>query len=233
MNFDFNEEQTMIMDGIARYIREEYDFDRRRSIIESDSAYSDDVWRQFSELGWLSIPFDESYGGFGGHADDLAGVMLELGKGLIIEPYMSTVVVFGSLLNASNNDSLKEQLIPRIINGQYKGSFAYAEEQSRFEISDVKTSAQKCGDGYKLNGTKIAVIDAKESDGLIVTARTGGSQYGAEGISLFLVDTSAEGVAVSSYNTMDSHSSSTINLENVFVTEANLIVHEGEGFRHI
>ena len=118
--------------------------------------------------------------------------MLELGKGLIIEPYMSTVVVFGSLLNASNNDSLKEQLIPRIINGQYKGSFAYAEEQSRFEISDVKTSAKKCGDGYKLNGTKIAVIDAKESDGLIVTARTGGSQYGAEGISLFLVDTSAE-----------------------------------------
>ena len=233
MNFDFNEEQTMIMDGIARYIREEYDFDRRRSIIESDSACSDDVWRQFSELGWLSIPFDESYGGFGGHADDLAGVMLELGKGLIIEPYMSTVVVFGSLLNASNNDSLKEQLIPRIINGQYKGSFAYAEEQSRFEISDVKTSAQKCGDGYKLNGTKIAVIDAKESDGLIVTARTGGSQYGAEGISLFLVDTSAEGVAVSSYNTMDSHSSSTINLENVFVTEANLIVDEGEGFRHI
>ena len=78
MNFDFTEEQTMIMDGISRYVREEYDFDVRRIIKDSNDGYSKEVWRRFSELGWLSIPFDEVYGGFGGNPDDLASVMIEL-----------------------------------------------------------------------------------------------------------------------------------------------------------
>ena len=97
MNFDFTEEQIMIMDGISRYVREEYDFDVRRIIKDSNEGYSKEVWRRFSELCWLSIPFDEVYGGFGGNTDDLAAVKIELGKGAIIEPYVASIVLFGDI----------------------------------------------------------------------------------------------------------------------------------------
>ena len=233
MNFDFTEEQTMIMDGISRYVREEYDFDVRRIIKDSNDGYSKEVWRRFSELGWLSIPFDEVYGGFGGNPDDLASVMIELGKGAIIEPYVASIVLFGALINESSNESLKKEIIPKIINGDYKGSFAYIEEQSRFEVTDIKTSATKCDGGYTLRGQKLAVIDADKSNGFIVSVRTDSSQFSTDGISLFLVEPEAQGVSLSNYKTMDGHSASVITFEDTFVSDENLICAVGNGYSHI
>ena len=101
MNFEFSEEQTMIKDSVSRFVREQYDFDTRRGIIESDDGISREFWSMFAELGWLSVPFAEEYGGFGGNVVDIAAVMEEMGKGIVVEPYVSTVVVFGGLLSAS------------------------------------------------------------------------------------------------------------------------------------
>ena len=108
MNFEFSEEQTMIKDSVSRFVREQYDFDTRRGIIESDDGISREFWSMFAELGWLSVPFAEEYGGFGGTVVDIAAVMEEMGKGIVVEPYVSTVVVFGGLLSASTNSALKE-----------------------------------------------------------------------------------------------------------------------------
>ena len=141
MNFEFSEEQTMIKDSVSRFVREQYDFDTRRGIIESDDGISREFWSMFAELGWLSVPFAEEYGGFGGTVVDIAAVMEEMGKGIVVEPYSSTVVVFGGLLSASTNSALKEQVIPSIIEGTCLGSFAYMEPQSRYEMSDVSTTA--------------------------------------------------------------------------------------------
>ena len=124
MNFEFSEEQTMIKDSVSRFVREQYDFDTRRGIIESDDGISREFWSMFAELGWLSVPFAEEYGGFGGTVVDIAAVMEERGKGIVVEPYSSTVVVFGGLLSASTNSALKEQVIPSIIEGTCLGSFA-------------------------------------------------------------------------------------------------------------
>ena len=117
MNFEFSEEQTMIKDSVSRFVREQYDFDTRRGIIESDDGISREFWSMFAELGWLSVPFAEEYGGFGGTVIDIAAVMEEMGKGIVVEPYVSTVVVFGGLLSASTNSALKEAVIPSIIEG--------------------------------------------------------------------------------------------------------------------
>ena len=57
MNFEFSEEQTMIKDSVSRFVREQYDFDTRRGIIESDDGISREFWSMFAELGWLSVPF--------------------------------------------------------------------------------------------------------------------------------------------------------------------------------
>ena len=98
MNFDFTEEQQMVRDSIARFVQDDYDWDTRKSIVASEKGLSPDNWKLFAELGWLSIPFAEEHGGFGGNIVDLSVVMEELGKGLVVEPYFPTVVLFGGLI---------------------------------------------------------------------------------------------------------------------------------------
>jgi len=229
MNFEFSEEQTMIKDSVSRFVREQYDFDTRRGIIESDDGISREFWSMFAELGWLSVPFAEEYGGFGGTVIDIAAVMEEMGKGIVIEPYVSTVVVFGGLLSASTNSALKEAVIPSIIEGACLGSFAYMEPQSRYEMSDVSTTATASGDGYTLNGVKTVVANGGTANRFIVSARTSGDQFDRSGISLFLVDSTAPGVEVKTYKMMDGQSAATLTLTDVAVDQSHLLNSVGEG----
>ena len=229
MNFEFSEEQTMIKDSVSRFVREQYDFDTRRGIIESDDGISREFWSMFAELGWLSVPFAEEYGGFGGTVIDIAAVLEEMGKGIVIEPYVSTVVVFGGLLSASTNSALKEAVIPSIIEGACLGSFAYMEPQSRYEMSDVSTTATASGDGYRLNGVKTVVANGGTANRFIVSARTSGDQFDRSGISLFLVDSTAPGVEVKAYKMMDGQSAATLTLTDVAVDQSHLLNSVGEG----
>ena len=229
MNFEFSEDQTMIKDSVSRFVREQYDFDTRRGIIESDDGISREFWSMFAELGWLSVPFAEEYGGFGGTVIDIAAVMEEMGKGIVIEPYVSTVVVFGGLLSASTNSALKEAVIPSIIEGACLGSFAYMEPQSRYEMSDVSTTATASSDGYTLNGVKTVVANGGTANRFIVSARTSGDQFDRSGISLFLVDSTAPGVEVKAYKMMDGQSAATLTLADVAVDQSHLLNSVGEG----
>ncbi len=223
MNFEFSEEQVMIKDSVARFVRDEYDFDTRRKIIESEEGISRDFWTMFAELGWLTIPFAEEYGGFGGSVEDTVAMMEELGKGIVVEPYVSTVVIFGGLLSAASNEQLKSDYIPKIIDGSCLGSFAFLERQSRFEMSDIATTATKNDGGYAISGEKTVVVNGATANSLIVAVRTSGGQYDRLGVSLFMVDTSSQGISIDSYKTMDGQSASTISFKDVQVTESQLL----------
>ena len=229
MNFDFTEEQTMIKDSVSRFVRDEYDFDTRRSIIDSEEGISRKFWTMFAELGWLSVPFAEEYGGFGGSVEDIAAVMEELGKGIVVEPYASTVVVFGGLLSASDNSALKEEVIPTVIDGSCMGSFACVEAQSRYELSDVATTAVAADGGYIINGEKTVVANGGTANKFVVSARTSGGQFDRDGVSLFLVDATTAGVDVKSYKMMDGLSAATVTFKDVVVTESQLLIPAGEG----
>ena len=229
MNFDFTEEQTMIKDSVSRFVRDEYDFDTRRSIIDSEEGISRKFWTMFAELGWLSVPFAEEYGGFGGSVEDIAAVMEELGKGIVVEPYASTVVVFGGLLSASDNSALKEEVIPAVIDGSCMGSFACVEAQSRYELSDVATTAVAADGGYTINGEKTVVANGGTANKFVVSARTSGGQFDRDGVSLFLVDATTAGVDVKSYKMMDGLSAATVTFKDVVVTESQLLNAAGEG----
>ena len=229
MNFDFTEEQTMIKDSVSRFVRDEYDFDTRRSIIDSEEGISRKFWTMFAELGWLSVPFAEEYGGFGGSVEDIAAVMEELGKGIVVEPYASTVVVFGGLLSASDNSALKEEVIPTVIDGSCMGSFACVEAQSRYELSDVATTAVAADGGYIINGEKTVVANGGTANKFVVSARTSGGQFDRDGVSLFLVDAFTAGVDVKSYKMMDGLSAATVTFKDVVVTESQLLNAAGEG----
>jgi len=229
MNFEFSEEQVMIKDSVARFVREEYDFDTRRKIIESDEGISRDFWAMFAELGWLSIPFAEEYGGFGGSVEDTVAMMEELGKGIVVEPYVSTVVMFGGLLSAASNEALKAEYIPKIIDGSCLGSFAFLERQSRFEIADIATSAVVSDAGFTLNGEKTVVFNAATANSLIVAARTSGDQFDPQGISLFMVDAASPGINIDSYKTMDGQSAATVSFNDVQVSDSQLLGAVGQG----
>lgn len=230
MNFDFTEEQIMLRDSVARFIQDDYDFDTRRGIADSAAGMSQDNWRTFAELGWLSIPFAEEHGGFGGSAVDVMLMMEQLGKGLVVEPYLATVLLFGGLLQKSGNAQLQSSYIPKIIDGSCLGAFAYLERQSRFELSDVKTTATADGEGYCLNGEKVVVFNGANADHVIVSARTGGEQCDEQGISLFLLATDAPGVERKSYRMMDGQLVANLVLSDVQVPSANLLAEAGAGF---
>ncbi|TCO71077.1 acyl-CoA dehydrogenase family protein [Chromatocurvus halotolerans] len=203
MNFDFSEEQVMLRDSVARFIQDDYSFDARRKIAASDTGMSAEHWQTFAELGWLSVPFAEEHGGFGGGPVDVMVMMEEFGKGMVLEPYFATVILFGGLLQRAGSTEQQATYIPRIVEGNCLGAFAFTERQSRYELADVKTTATPDGDGFVLNGEKVVVYNGANADTLIVAARTGGEQCDEDGISLFILDAGAAGIDRMSYALMD------------------------------
>ena len=203
MNFDFTEEQQMIRDSIARFVQDDYDWETRKAIVNSEAGMSASAWQQFAELGWLSIPFSEQDGGFGGNIVDTSVIMEEIGKGLIVEPYMATVILYGGLIAAAGSEAQRATLLPSIIDGSILGAFAYVERQSRFEITDCKTSAAKSGESYTLTGEKVVVSNGANANKAVVLARTSGEQFDRDGLSLFLVDLQSDNVSRFVYPMMD------------------------------
>lgn len=229
MNFEFTEEQSMLRDSVARYVQDSYDFDTRRAIADSEEGFSREHWQTFAELGWLSVPFAEEHGGFGGGPVDTMLLMEELGKGLVLEPFLATVLLFGGLLQRSGNAAVAADYLPRVIEGNCLGAFAYLERQSRFELSDVLTRAESDGDGdgYRLSGEKVVVFNGASADALIVSARTAGEQSDREGISLFLLPADSEGVSVTPFKQMDGQTVANITLDNVRVDAGQMLGEAG------
>ena len=228
MNFEFTEEQQMVRDSIARFVQDDYDWDTRNSIVGSDKGMSEQAWQTFAELGWLSIPFSEEDGGFGGDIVDTMVIMEEIGKGLIVEPYFPTVVLFGGLIARAGNEAQRSSLLPSVIDGSVLGSFAYVERQSRFELADCKTTATKTADGYTLNGEKVVVFNGANATKVVVLARTSGEQADRAGLSLFVVDTDAPGVDRFVYPMMDGQRSANLSFDNVQLSADALLGTEGE-----
>jgi pimeloyl-CoA dehydrogenase small subunit len=217
MDFSFTPEQDMLRDTVARLVREQYDFDTRRKVAKSESGWRPQMWAQFAELGLLGASFTEAEGGFGGGPVDAMIVSEEFGKGLVIEPYLQTVVIGGGFMRHGGTDAQKEENFPAIIGGERIIAFAQTEPKSRYDLNDVSTTAKKEGSGYVLNGQKAVVIGAPFASHLIVTARTSGGQRDAKGVTVFLVPKTAKGVSTRDYPTVDGLRASEVYFENVSV----------------
>jgi len=215
MDFIFSEEQQQLRDSLQKFIGKEYGFEARRAIIGSKSGYSDKVWAQFADMGLLGVAFDEAHGGFGGSAVDTMLVMTELGRGIVVEPYLSTVVLGGSLVGLAGSEAQKQAVLPRVVEGKLLLAAALGEPNSRFELNCVETTARRDGAGYVLNGHKAVVLHGESANRLIVSARSAGGARDAGGISLFLVDARTAGVQVRGYRTIDGMRAAEIKFANV------------------
>jgi hypothetical protein len=228
MDFSFTEEQSMLRDTVASYLADHYSFDQRRAALGKEPGWSLSIWKAFAEeLGILGAPFSEELGGLGGGAVENMIVMEEMGKALVVEPYLGTVVIAGGFLKHSGHANAAD-LIGKIIAGEAIFAFAYAEPQGRYNLADLKTTAKKDGAGYVLNGHKAVVIGAPYATHLIVTARTDGGQRDAQGISVFIVPKDAAGVTTRDYPTVDGFRASEVYLENVQVGADALVGPEGK-----
>ena len=227
MDFNFTEEQEMVRDGLSRMVREQYDWETRRKATESDAGWRPEIWSQLAELGILGMPFSEEDGGFGGGAVDAMVVMEEFGKGLVVEPFVPTVVCAGGFLKHAGTDAQKEDHLSAIIDGSRVFAFAYAEPRGRYDYADLETTAKKDGSGYVLSGHKAVVIGAPWASHLIVTARTSGDRRDKSGVSVFIVDKSSAGIITRDYSTVDGRRASEIYFENVSVPADALIGEEG------
>ena len=217
MDFSFSEEQGLLQDSIQRYIQKSYTFDARQKILKSEEGFSRENWATFAELGWLALPFTEQSGGFGGTAVETMIMMEEFGKGLVVEPYVSTVIMAGSVIEAGGTTEHIEGALTEIMAGTKFASLAYVEPQARFNLADVTTTAKVEGDGYVINGFKGVVLGGPSADVLVVPARTSGDQKDESGITLFLIEASADGISKRDYPTIDGMQASEINLDKVSV----------------
>jgi alkylation response protein AidB-like acyl-CoA dehydrogenase len=219
MDFSLTEEQSLLKGSVSKYLANDYDFRERRSIAASELGFSAKHWSRFAELGWLSVPFDEAIGGFGGAVEDTAVVLEEFGKGLVVEPYLATVLLAGQLLARSGC----ADLVRSIIDGDLHCAFAGLERQSRQNFHDVTTTAIEVANGFSLNGTKVLVMNGIAAQKLIVTARTSGAQFDENGITLFVVDAQATGITKTAIRSMDGSRLANIRFGDVVVPSSAIL----------
>ncbi|MCB1644007.1 MAG: acyl-CoA dehydrogenase family protein [Pseudomonadales bacterium] len=229
MDFSLSEEQSLLQDSVQRFIQNDYAFETRQKLLQTEEGFSRDNWSRFAELGWLALPFREESGGFGGGAVETMIMMEELGKGLVVEPVISSAYLAGKCLEESGQTAHIEGPLAEIIAGTKLGALAFVEPQARFNLADVKTTATAEGDGFVINGFKGLVLGGPSADLLVVVARTSGEQRDTAGITLFLVDAAAEGVSLRNYPTVDGHRASELTLESVKVDGSAVIGTVGEG----
>jgi pimeloyl-CoA dehydrogenase small subunit len=213
MDFSFSEEQTLLADSVEKFIQNDYPFDARQALVSSELGYSEDNWRTFAELGWLGVPFPEEDGGFGGGAVDSMILMEQFGKGLIVEPYLASVVLAGGALKLAGTREQKAAYLSGLIDGSKQGALAFAEPQGRFNLADLTTTATEADGGHVLNGYKCVVLNGPAADFFIVSARTDGDQRDQSGVSLFIVEADAAGVSRRDYPTVDAFRASEVTFD--------------------
>ena len=195
MNFDYNEEQQLLADSVRRFLAKDYSFEARRKIVSSKDGWSPAVWSQLAEMGLTGLPFSPDYGGFGGGAVDLMGVMEAAGDALLVEPYLATIGLGAQFVSRVGSDAQKKAILPAVVEGKLKMAFAHTEKGARYNLSRVDAKASKSAGGWEISGEKFVVLGAPAADKFVVSAKTD------KGLSLFLVD--SKNVKIKPYVTLD------------------------------
>src|SRR6201991_865053 len=146
MDFDLSEEQRLLKESVDGLLTDSYDFEQRKKYRAEKGGWSKSVWGKLAEQGLLGLPFSGEDGGFGAGAVETMIVMEAMGKALVLEPYLATVVIAGGFLRHGGSAEQKAANIPSIIDGSKTYGFAQLEKQSRYDLFDVATTAKKKGD---------------------------------------------------------------------------------------
>ena len=227
MNFAHTEDRRMLADTLNRFVSEQYGIEHRNQLAYGDEGHSPALYAQFAELGAIGALFPESEGGFGGAGFDISVVFEALGRGLVAEPLLGALLV-GQALIAAGTQAQKTKL-EDIVAGGLIATLAHEEPGSHYELSNVAATAAKSATGWTLNGAKAVVAFGEKADLLLVSARTAGGQFDTAGISLFLVDGNAAGIAKRGYSRFEGGRAAELTFTNVQLDADALLGAEGQG----
>jgi alkylation response protein AidB-like acyl-CoA dehydrogenase len=226
MDLTLSDEQRLLRESVDRFIKQTYDADHRRRVAGDPQGFSPDVWKQFAELGWLALPIRETYGGLGAGAIETGILMEAFGRGLVSEPYLSTVVIGASLLSDCGNETQKQALLPKVADGSLILAFAHSERTARFDLAHVKTTAKRIPDGWRLDGHKTAVLDGNAADRIIVSARLASDDGTSGKLCLFLVPSGTAGLDLRDFSRLGGGRACNLDLSGVRVP-ADAILGDG------
>jgi alkylation response protein AidB-like acyl-CoA dehydrogenase len=223
MDFDYTEEQQLLADSVGKFLEKNYTFETRREVIASRLGFSPAAWEGMAGLGLLGVPVPDAYGGFGGGGVETMLVMEALGRHLVVEPYLGTVVMAAGCIAVAGTEEQKRALLPPIMDGSMRMACAFGEAGARYDLHHVETTARQEGGFWIIDGAKSVVVHGAVADLLIVSARTAGGPRDAGGISLFFVNPGEEGVGGREYPTYDGMRAAEITFDGVQVGLDSLI----------
>ncbi|WP_261520454.1 acyl-CoA dehydrogenase family protein [Burkholderia multivorans] len=227
MDFQHTEDRRMLADTLNRFIAEQYPFAVRDRIAQSADGFDRTMWRRFAELGAVGALFPEADGGFGGAGFDIAVVFECLGRGLVVEPFLGTLLA-GRALSLAGGDAHRTMLAA-LIDGSASAAFAHDEPGSHYELTTVRTRAERTSDGWVLTGAKGVVDQAAQAAFFVVSARVAGRDDDAAGIGLFVVPANAARVSLRDYRKIDGGRAAEVRFERVVLpADAALGEHDGE-----
>ena len=216
MDFDLTDEQRLLAESVNRFVADRYGaFEARQTYRVEPRGYAAANWSAMAEMGLLALPLPEEQGGFGGGPVETMIVMEAFGRGLVVEPYLASIVLGLGLLRRAGGDAV---LVEQVATGAVTLAFAHQERQARHDLHDVATAARQQGDAWVLDGAKGVVLHGDSADRLLVSARIAGARRDRAGIGLFLLDPTAPGVARRGYATQDGLRAAQIVLEGARAT---------------
>jgi alkylation response protein AidB-like acyl-CoA dehydrogenase len=221
VDFSLTEEQILLKDSVSRFVADHFTVEQHRKLNADGLAFDTALWQQFAELGFLAVPFTEEQGGIEGGPVDIMVMAEALGAGVSRLPYLSTVISCGALLRAVETDK-QLSYIEGIIDGSAQWAFAFADQHSGYALDRVTATAQRSGDGFVLNGEKLAVLNGDCADYLIVSANLAG-----EGLSLFVVERTQDGVAGNPFLAIDGSGGAHLQFNNVQLSGDTLLGEAG------
>jgi alkylation response protein AidB-like acyl-CoA dehydrogenase len=228
MNFDLTDDQKMLVDTVQSFVKKDSPVERMRRLRSDPVAWEKTVWKQMGELGWLGVMFPESVGGLGMSFVEAGLIIEQLGTTLVPEPYLPSVVLAGTALARAGSAEQQERWLAPMLSGDTSLALGFSEEQSRFDVTNVRTRAEKSGAKYTLRGAKRFVLNGHAADQIIVSARTSGSELDAKGVSLFVLDRAQPGLKIRPVDCMDSKKAALLELDGVEVEKDRLLGAEDE-----
>jgi alkylation response protein AidB-like acyl-CoA dehydrogenase len=228
VDFRYTEEQQALADTLQRFVAREYGFERRRDLAGSPLGFSESAWQVYAELGLLGLPFPGEFGGLEGDGIDVMIVMEHIGRGLLLEPYLSTVVLCGELVRDAAPAAMRAAILAGIAAGKLKLALGAYEPQCRYDLSRISSTAARSGRGWRISGRKCVVLDAPSADFFVVSARTGpAAREPAQELALFLVPREAGGVSLLPYSTQSGGRAADLALTDVYVEQSAMIAPAG------
>jgi alkylation response protein AidB-like acyl-CoA dehydrogenase len=198
MNFAFSEEQEELRRSVRRFLEDKSPSTEVRRLMETTEGFDRAVWDQMAnQLGLQALAIPEEYGGVGFGYVELTVVFEEMGAALLCAPYFATVALAANALLSSGDEGAKKDLLPGIASGETIATLALTEDSGRWDAEGITLAATPSGDGWKLDGHKMFVIDGHNADLVLVAGRTD------RGVSLFAVEGGASGMTATPLATMD------------------------------